>query len=89
MCVYIYIIFKTLGGHPPSLIPKVVPSLVTRLLAKFMILSSSFLRALHGFATSNIYIYIYREMLMDALRAIVNNLFKEIFMEKGKKKKNN
>ena len=26
-------------------------------------------------------------MLMDALRAIVNNLFKEIFMEKGKKKK--
>ena len=36
-----------------------------------------------------IYICIYREMLMDALRAIVNNLFKEIFMEKGKKKKNN
>ena len=26
-------------------------------------------------------------MLTDALRAIVNNLFKEIFMEKGKKKK--
>ena len=26
-------------------------------------------------------------MLMDALRAIVNNLFKEIFMEKEKKKK--
>ena len=26
-------------------------------------------------------------MLTDALRAIVNNLFKEIFLEKGKKKK--
>ena len=34
-----------------------------------------------------IYIYIYRKMLTDALRTIVNNLFKEIFMEKEKKKK--